>query len=180
MKKRNNTRTTPWRWTGHFCLTHNLSSSQKYAYQNSHSLFFTSTGKERDEETGYSYYGARYYDPEISGLFLSVDPMANKYPGISPYVYCAWNPIVLTDPNGDTIKNGYENYKDVAEDIQYYQNMASLTNDPEVIKEYNQQIDFLKKKHKNYQTVNDLILSFEKTIQTNSIYLIPCRSMGSQ
>ena len=100
MKKRNNTRTTPWRWTGHFCLTHNLSSSQKYAYQNSHSLFFTSTGKERDEETGYSYFGARYYDPEISELFLSVDPLANKYPGISPYAYCAWNPERLVDPDG--------------------------------------------------------------------------------
>ena len=64
---------------------------------------FMFTGKERDTETGYSYFGARYYDSDLSGLFLSVDPMADKYPSISPYAYCAWNPINLTDPTGDTI-----------------------------------------------------------------------------
>jgi RHS repeat-associated protein len=61
---------------------------------------FTFTGKERDEETGYSYFGARYYDPEISGLFLSVDPLADKYPSFSPYAYCAWNPVRLVDSDG--------------------------------------------------------------------------------
>ena len=64
---------------------------------------FTFTGKERDTETGYSYFGARYYDSDLSGLFLSVDPMADKYPGISPYAYCAWNPIKLVDPDGKEI-----------------------------------------------------------------------------
>ena len=61
------------------------------------------TGKERDEETGYSYFGARYYDSDLSGLFLSVDPMADKYPSISTYAYCAWNPIRIIDPNGDSV-----------------------------------------------------------------------------
>jgi len=61
---------------------------------------FTFTGKERDEETGYSYFGARYYDSDLSGLFLSVDPMADKYPNISPYAYCVWNPVKLVDPDG--------------------------------------------------------------------------------
>ena len=64
----------------------------------------TFTGKERDSETGYSYFGARYYYSDLSGLFLSVDPMADKYPSISPYAYCAWNPVKLIDPNGDTCK----------------------------------------------------------------------------
>lgn len=61
---------------------------------------FTFTRKERDEETGFSYFGARYYDSDLSGLFLSVDPMSDKYPGISPYAYCAWNPVKLIDPDG--------------------------------------------------------------------------------
>ena len=26
--------------------------------------------------------------------------MADKYPSISPYAYCAWNPVKLVDPNG--------------------------------------------------------------------------------
>ena len=62
------------------------------------------TGKERDEETGYGYFGARYMDHELMTMWLSVDRYADKYPFISPYVYCAWNPIRLTDPNGDTIE----------------------------------------------------------------------------
>ena len=56
-------------------------------------------GKELDEETGLYYYGARYYDPRIS-IWYSVDPLAEKYPNVSPYVYCANNPILYTDPNG--------------------------------------------------------------------------------
>ena len=57
------------------------------------------TGKERDAETGYDYFGARYY---ASGnlSWLSVDPLADKYPNISPYAYAAWNPIKYVDPDG--------------------------------------------------------------------------------
>ena len=60
----------------------------------------TSTGKERDSETGFSYFGARYYDSDILTGWLSVDPMADKYPNISPYAYCGWNPVRLVDPDG--------------------------------------------------------------------------------
>ena len=62
------------------------------------------TGKEKDSETGYGYFGARYMDHEIMTSFLSVDRYADKYPSISPYAYCAWNPIKLIDPTGDTCK----------------------------------------------------------------------------
>ena len=61
---------------------------------------FAFTGKELDAETGYSYFGARYYDPATLTAWLSVDPMSDKYPSISPYAYCAWNPLKLVDPNG--------------------------------------------------------------------------------
>ena len=92
-----------------------------------HSTF---TGKERDEEKersrgpfasergdeprsgipycsvySYTFFGARYMDHELMAMWLSVDPMADKYPNISPYNYCMWNPIKVIDPNGkDTIK----------------------------------------------------------------------------
>ncbi len=59
----------------------------------------TFSAKERDAETGLSYFGARYYSSDLS-IWLSVDPMADKYPSMSPYVYCADNPIMLFDPNG--------------------------------------------------------------------------------
>jgi RHS repeat-associated protein len=71
-----------------------------------HAWFYpsASTGKECDEETGYGYFGARYMDFELTTMWLSVDPMADKYPNISPYAYCMWNPIRIVDPNGDTCK----------------------------------------------------------------------------
>ena len=59
--------------------------------------------EERDPETGFSYFGARYYDPEISTLWLSVDPMSDKYPGILPYAYSAWNPVRLVNPDGKRV-----------------------------------------------------------------------------
>ena len=70
---------------------------------------FAFTGKEKDEETGYGYlphqvrqahHGARYMDHELMTMWLSVDPMADKYPSISPYAYCAWNPVKLVDLDG--------------------------------------------------------------------------------
>jgi len=57
------------------------------------------TGKERDEETGYDYFGARYYDSDLS-QWLSVDPMSDKYPHQSNYMYCSGNPVTVIDPNG--------------------------------------------------------------------------------
>ena len=37
---------------------------------------FSHTGKERDAENGYGYFGARYMDHELMTMWLSVDPMA--------------------------------------------------------------------------------------------------------
>jgi hypothetical protein len=42
-------------------------------------------------------------DHELMTMWLSVDPMADKYPSISPYAYCAWNPVKLVDPDGREI-----------------------------------------------------------------------------
>ena len=44
-------------------------------------------------------------------MWLSVDPMADKYPSISPYAYCAWNPVKLVDPDGnDWYQKGNDYY----------------------------------------------------------------------
>ena len=59
------------------------------------------TGKERDSETGFSYFGARYYDSDLMTGWLSVDPLADDFSNISPYNYCNWNPVKLKDPNGE-------------------------------------------------------------------------------
>ena len=63
---------------------------------------YTFSAKEKDSETNLTYFGARYYTSDLS-IWLSVDPMSAKYPSLSPYVYCANNPIKLVDPNGEDI-----------------------------------------------------------------------------
>ena len=58
---------------------------------------YSFNAKELDEENGMYYYSARYYAPPT---FISRDPLFEKYPSISPYAYCANNPIILVDPTG--------------------------------------------------------------------------------
>ena len=47
-------------------------------------------------------FSARMYDPAL-GRFLSVDPMAEGYRHLSPYAYCAGNPVVYVDKDGQVI-----------------------------------------------------------------------------
>ena len=88
---------------GYYTKIINLSCIEQRGTTNGYDPRYTFSGKERDEETGYSYFGARYYHPDLS-IWLSVDPMADKYPGVSPYVYCGDNPVKYFDPNGTHIE----------------------------------------------------------------------------
>jgi RHS repeat-associated protein len=74
---------------------------EDYIYQRNSSwaVPYTFSGKEKDSETGYSYFGARYYDSDLS-IWLSVDPMSDKLPFITPYSYCYNHPINYKDPDG--------------------------------------------------------------------------------
>lgn len=56
------------------------------------------TGKERDEETGLNYHGARYYVPWL-GRWTAADPKRLK-DSINRYIYVSANPIIFLDPNG--------------------------------------------------------------------------------
>jgi len=60
--------------------------------------------KEFVEMHGYDTYdyGARGYHP-ASGRFMTVDPLAEKYPNVSPYVYCLNNPVKFVDPDGKAV-----------------------------------------------------------------------------
>ena len=78
-----------------------LTTQKHHIFRRIFNIDFTS--KELDEETGYGYFGARYMDHELMMGWLSVDPMADKYPSLSPYNYCAWNPMRLVDPDGREI-----------------------------------------------------------------------------
>jgi RHS repeat-associated protein len=56
------------------------------------------TGMERDEESGLSYHGARYYAPWLA-RWVSADP-AGLVDGVNLYQYSLSNPIVLFDATG--------------------------------------------------------------------------------
>jgi len=118
------------------------------------------SGKEKDEETSYSYFGARYYMSDVS-IWLSVDPMRDKYPNISPYAYCNWNPVKLVDPNGmEWGEPGDEKKqtKDAATAKVFYNAAEKYKN--EFLSKSNEiqgKIDNLDKNAKNYnQTLSDL------------------------
>lgn len=62
------------------------------------------TGQEFDEETGLYYYGARYYEPAI-GRFISADPVIPDLAdgqSYNRYSYARDNPIIYTDPTGQS------------------------------------------------------------------------------
>jgi RHS repeat-associated protein len=56
------------------------------------------TGKERDEESGLNYHGARYYASWL-GRWVSVDPV-EKQNNETKYTYVGNNPLIFTDPRG--------------------------------------------------------------------------------
>jgi RHS repeat-associated protein len=100
------------------------------------------TGKELDMEHGANLYDfeARTYDP-ATGRFLSIDPMAEKYYNISPYAYCANNPLNRIDPTGmDDYYNEYG--KLLYTDTRTTNDMRTLSNDAwaSINKEYASQI----------------------------------------
>jgi RHS repeat-associated protein len=65
---------------------------------------FRFTGKELDRQNSLNMYdfGARMFDVAGVPMWTSIDPLAEKYYGISPYAYCANNPVMLVDPDGNS------------------------------------------------------------------------------
>ncbi|MFH0736283.1 MAG: putative toxin [bacterium] len=89
------------------------------------------TEKERDIETNYDYFGARYYNSKI-GLWNSVDPLADKYPGWSPYNYTLNNPLKFIDPDGNSIEPTEEDKKLAQEHKENLKNLGKSFDEGDV------------------------------------------------
>ena len=73
-------------------------------HSSSEELPYKFNGKQFDEETGLYYYGARYLNP-VTSLWYGVDPLVEKNPNISSYIYCDNNPIRFIDLIGKEGEN---------------------------------------------------------------------------
>jgi RHS repeat-associated protein len=79
---------------------------------NSDNQPFKYNGKEFDKMYGLNTfdYGGRQYN-SIVPTWDRIDPLAEKYYNVSPYAYCADNPVNAVDPDGKRVKpNGQDEY----------------------------------------------------------------------
>lgn len=79
---------TPYGSTSYQAVEAQVETPKRYRY----------TGRERDEESGLYYHGARYYAPWLA-RWVSADP-AGLGDGVNRYAYVRDNPITRADPTG--------------------------------------------------------------------------------
>lgn len=95
------------------------STGQRYKYN----------GKEFDRTHGLDWYdyGARHMSPDV-GRFTTIDPLAEKYYSISPYAYCANNPVKFIDIKGEEPGDFFSTKDEAAKDFGKYYNPYSIKN----------------------------------------------------
>ena len=93
-------------------------------HSSSEEMPYKFNGKEFDQETGLYYYGARYMNP-VTSLWYGVDPLAEKYPNITPYCYTDNNPVRYIDPNG-MIKREYYDHDNMEHSGNLYKNYINF------------------------------------------------------
>lgn len=90
----------PYGTTAYHAARSQAESAKRYRY----------TGKERDEETGLGYHGARYYASWL-GRWVSCDPIGVG-DGLNIYAYVHDNPLSHIDPDGTFTKKTYDDFLD--------------------------------------------------------------------
>lgn len=64
---------------------------------------YVSVSEQRDSFSPWNFNRAPSFGNLSPARFCSVDPLADKFPSWSPYVYAANNPMLNIDPSGDSI-----------------------------------------------------------------------------
>lgn len=72
-------------------------------------------------------HARRYFDAAI-GRWLIPDPLAEKYPNISPYVYCLNNPINNIDPDGMEVRGDSTQLAHIASSVNEENNSTDAVN----------------------------------------------------
>ena len=108
------------------------------------------TGKEQQGKLGASeLYDSHARFMNTTGRFLSMDPLAEKYYHLSPYAYCAGDPVNLVDPDGKELTISDENgkwflWKEVNGKWGFYDYDNNVySGDLETIKEYSSALTIL-------------------------------------
>lgn len=96
---------------------------------------FRFSGKELDRQNGLNWYdfGARWFDVAGVPMWTSVDPLAEKYYHVTPYSYCAGNPVNKFNPDGREVRNGVGEYNQVNAELRKLSQDLAEHNDPNSI-----------------------------------------------
>ncbi len=97
---------TPYGSTAYQAVRNQTETPKRYRY----------TGKERDEETGFYYHGARCYAPWL-GRWSSADP-AGLVDGVNLFAFVRNNPVNKIDPEGRNSKKPL--YSDWFEEVVFF------------------------------------------------------------
>jgi RHS repeat-associated protein len=75
---------------------------------NTNRYIFSAKEKQTIRDLGWIDFSARMYANCEMPIFTTQDPLAEKYYSISPYAYCAGNPVKYVDPDGRELKIWYK------------------------------------------------------------------------
>ena len=125
---------------------------------------------------------ARHYHSDLS-LWLSVDPMSDKYPSTSPYAYCGNNPVVLKDPNGQTfvVADNEESHKDILSIVEKrHQDRVIFEKDGTVSVNRDGLSDAAFQDDIGLSLINDMSISDKKYYYETSDIALCCNSDGGR
>ena len=111
------------------------------------------TGKERQSKVNNSIYDSFARFQNTTGRFMSIDPKAESFYHISPYSYCAGDPVNLVDPDG----------KEFTEALEAQVSKLEMSIRKKIFK-YQQKVEKMKANSPKYERYNGYIADLEQAL----------------